>query len=222
MNGKTAAENGAKAVSEIFDRISNLKKLIFREPSTEKTVLVIVDVINGFIREGAMADGRIESIIGPVRQLLIHCVSSGIPAVAFADCHSEGCEEFSTFPPHCIKGGSECEVVGEIKETGGYTLIEKNSVNGFHEPEFASFLKRNPERTDYIVCGDCTDVCVMNFCLCLKSYFDSRNIKSSVTVPINATETYSGPGHDGDFMKLISLEIMRNAGIKIVGGVEFD
>ncbi|MGN0620917.1 MAG: cysteine hydrolase family protein [Porcipelethomonas sp.] len=219
---KAICENAAGIISEMYERFLSAADISFKAFSAERTVLAIVDVVNGFIREGAMSDSRIESVILPIKKLLERCNERKIPAVVFSDCHSESSAEFSSFPPHCIKGGSECEIVDEIKEAGGYITAEKNSTNGFYAPVFTRFLLENKNRTDYIVCGDCTDICVMNFCLSLKTYFDQNDIKSSITVPVNMTETYSKKGHDGDFMKLVSLEIMKNAGIKIVGGIGFD
>lgn len=84
------------------------------------------------------------------------------------------------------------------------------------------FLSDNSEHTDFIVCGDCTDICVMNFCLSLKAYFDQNNIRCSVTVLTDLTETYNSDQHDADIMNLAAAEFMKNAGIRIAGGVEYD
>lgn len=219
---KTIRKKSADIFSNIYNRVKSLENIPFSSLDTHKTVLVAVDVINGFIREGAMADSRIEHIIPGIAELLEKCSEANIPAVVFADSHSENAEEFSAYPVHCISGGSECEPVSEIKEKTGYILAEKNSTNGFFSPVMQKFLADNPKRTDFIVCGDCTDICVMNFCISLKTYFDQNNIKCSVTVLADLTETYSSEQHDADIMNLAAVEFMKNAGIKIAGGAEFE
>ena len=95
-----------------------------------------MDIVNGFIREGAMASARIEDIIKPNARLLSACSHAGILTAAFADCHKENAAEFLSFPPHCIENTSESEVVDELKAAGDYILIPKNSTNGFHEKKF--------------------------------------------------------------------------------------
>lgn len=219
---ETIKKKSADVFTKIYDRFKYLENIPLSSFDTDKTVLVIVDVINGFIREGAMADSRIEYIIQGTAKLLEKCIEAGIPAVAFADSHCENAEEFSSYPVHCISGSPECELVNELKEKTGYILAEKNSTNGFFSPVMQKFLSDNPERTDFIVCGDCTDICVMNFCLSLKAYFDQNNIRCSVAVLSDLTETYNSDQHDADIMNLAASEFMKNAGIKIAGGVEYD
>lgn len=219
---ETIRKKSSDIFLEIYNRVKSLENIPLSSFDKDKTVLVIVDVINGFIREGAMADSRIEYIIQGTAKLLEKCIEAGIPAVAFADSHRKNAEEFSSYPVHCISGSSECELVSELKEKTGYILAEKNSTNGFFSPVMQKFLSDNPERTDFIVCGDCTDICVMNFCLSLKAYFDQNNIRCSVTVLSDLTETYNSDQHDADIMNLAASEFMKNAGIKIAGGVEYD
>ena len=49
----------------------------------------MVDIINGFINEGALHDNNIAGIIPQVEKLLKYAVANDIPAVAFADCHRD-------------------------------------------------------------------------------------------------------------------------------------
>lgn len=54
-------------------------------------------------------------------------------------------------------------------------MIEKNSTNGFLEPVFAAWLRDNPQIDTYIVTGDCTDICVLQFVLAAKAWHNARN-----------------------------------------------
>lgn len=182
---------------------------------SSKTVFVMVDIVNGFINEGAMASPDIGKIIPPVCELLKKCTAKCIPSVAFADCHSEGCAEFDSFPVHCLKDSSESEIVDEIKSIGGYTLIPKNSTNGFHEEAFKRFLSEHSAADTFIVTGDCTDICVMQFCLALKTYFTVNNRQCRIVVPLNCVDTYNVQGHNSTFANLAAVKLMT------VNGIEF-
>lgn len=213
---ETAADKCRETAAEIIDEINSLPEMSLSELAPEKTALIIVDAVNGFIRHGAMADSRIESIIPPIVSLMRKCKPAGIPIAAFADCHSENCAEFSAFPPHCIENTDESEIVDEIKTEGGYTLIKKNSTNGFHEAEFAEYLEKNPDRDTFIVTGDCTDICVMQLCLALKTGFTASDKKVDIIIPADCVETYDAPWHSGDFADLAAYRLMKDSGIRFV------
>lgn len=186
---------------------------------SSKTVFVMVDIVNGFIKEGKMSSPDIGKIIPPVCDLLKKCTAKGIPSIAFADCHSENCEEFNNFPVHCLKGTSESEIVDEIKNIGGYTLICKNSTNGFHEKKFREYLSENSTVDNFIVAGDCTDICVMQFCLALKTYFTVNNRQCRIVVPLNCADTYDDHGHNGTFANLAAVRLMTVNGIEFAGEI---
>ncbi len=205
--------DSAKALAE---EINSLAEMNFEDIPRGSSALIAVDIVNGFIREGAMASPLIESIIKPSAELMKKFAAENMPAVVFADCHEKGCAEFSSFPEHCLDGTSESEPVDEIKAVGGYVLIKKNSTNGFHEAAFRDFLGKYPEITTFVVIGDCTDICVLQFCLALKTYFNSVNRVSEIIVPADCAETYDAPAHSEAFMNLAAYKIMSDSGVKFV------
>ena len=207
-------------VTELANEINALAPVKLADFDKDKTVFAAVDIINGFIREGAMHSEMIESIIEPSAKLLAKCKQLGIAAVAFADCHGKGCAEFNSFPEHCVKGTSEPEIVDELKSIGSYTLIEKNSTNGCHEYAFAEFLAEHKQADTFIVCGDCTDICVLQFCLSLKTLFNKENKPLDIIVPINAVETYDAPYHNAAFTNLAAYKLMKDCGVRFVSAVE--
>lgn len=213
-----AVETAKKAAGELAEEIKSLGAMNFSDIPAEGTAMVIVDAVNGFIREGAMSSKRIESIIPNIVSLMKKCKEKNIPIAAFADCHGEKCAEFESFPPHCIKGTSESEIVDEIKSEGGYKLIEKNSTNGFHEKEFVNCLETNG-KSRFIVTGDCTDICVLQFCLSLKTWFTQKNLQSEIIIPLNCVETYDAPYHEAGFMSLAAYKILKDSGIKFVSEI---
>lgn len=215
-------EKSSRMLSNARSDFRNLPSIKLKDLIPKRTAVVLVDMINGFIREGALHDKGISAIVSPACQLLEFSASVGMKVAAFADCHSRSSTEFSAFPVHCLKGSSESEIVDELKKTGGYILIEKNSTNGFHAPGFHDFLSENPDMDCFIVCGDCTDICVMNFCLTLKTFFDQQDRKCRIIVPVNMVETYNAEGHYNEFMNTAAFIFMKNSGIELVGGTDLD
>ncbi len=209
-----------EVVSGLIAEIRSLPQADISEFVTEKTALIIVDVVNGFIREGAMASPIIEGIVPNVASLAEACKGRGIPIAALADCHRENCAEFASFPPHCIENTSESELVDELKDKDCF-IIKKNSTNGFHEKEFMHALVANPAVNTFIVVGDCTDICVMQLCLTLKTWFTQQNRQSEIIIPVNCIETYDSPDHNADFMNISAYKLMKDSGIKFVSEIKF-
>ncbi|HEY8364861.1 MAG TPA: isochorismatase family protein, partial [Haloplasmataceae bacterium] len=99
---------------------------------------------------------------------------------------------------------------------GGYTLFEKNSTNGFLEPKFQEWLSINKDITNFIIVGCCTDICILQFALTLKTHFNRLNKESRIIVPINAVNTYDGGLHDGELMHIMALYNMMINNIELV------
>ena len=137
-----------------------------------------------------LASPRAETVIPAIESLSKEIDKRSIKKLAFADSHTDKSPEFGAYPTHCLAGTSESEVVDELKRIGGYTLIEKNSTNGFHEEEFKKWLNENQQINTFIITGVCTNICVEQFALTLKTYFNMQNKNARVIVPINTVETY--------------------------------
>lgn len=182
----------------------------------ESSALIVVDMINGFAIEGALSSPNTHSIISPIAQLMSRCQKHGIATLLFADTHSQESPEFQSYPVHCLQGSVESEPVQELYRIGGYDLIAKNSTNGFLEPEFQQWLATHPQITSFIVTGCCTDICVQQFSLALKTEFNRRNLPSRVVVPMELTATYDAPGHPAWITELASYQNMQTSGVEIV------
>ena len=186
-----------------------------------KTALVIVDMVNGFLTEGALSSPRSAAVLPACEALLRNMQDDAFPKVAFADCHEPDCIEFASFPPHCIRGTSESEIAPGLREIGGYLLIEKNSTNGAITPEFQKWLAENNDVTRIVVCGVCTDICVMQFCLTLKTLCNQAERPMEVLVPLNAVATYDAPGHNADLCEALALQFLQQAGITLTKKIAF-
>ena len=77
-----------------------------------KPVVFVIDMVNGFIKEGALHDERIADIIPSIQKLLDALACRN---VFVCDNHPPHTREFETFPKHCVIGSEEAEVVDELK-----------------------------------------------------------------------------------------------------------
>lgn len=209
-------ERSIETLKAILDELEAKPALELKRLEPDNTVLVIVDMVNGFAREGALRSPRIEALIPEIARLSRECDGCGIRKIAFADCHTNESPEFSSYPPHCIAGTRESEIVDELAETGGYHLISKNSTNGFHEESFREWMKEYPMIDTFIIVGDCTDICVEQLSVTLKTHFNKLNRKSRVIVPVNAVDTYDLGMHNGDLMNIMALYSMMGNDVEIV------
>lgn len=215
-------------MKEIIDNIKreilDLKEIKLHNISNnlkEDTALIVVDMINGFYTEGALASDRVKNIIPQVVNLLNNMKDSR--KILFVDTHTENSTEFNSYPMHCIENSSESDIIPEIKESilksENYKIIKKNSINGFHTKEFKKWLDENDKIKNFIVTGVCTDICVETFCISLITYFNENNINKNIIVPKDSVETYSLGNHDGDLMNILSLFKMKSNGIRVVKSI---
>lgn len=212
-------KNATEAVEEIYDNLTAKESINIKDIDMDSSVLIIVDMINGFVREGMLKSERVEDIVDSVVSIQREFKRNNGNIIAFVDSHIEDAVEFESYPSHCIKGTSESEILSEIKAVGGYSIIEKNSTNGFLEEMFIEFINKNKHIKNFIVVGCCTDICVMQFCLGLRTYLNNENIRGRVIVPTNCVETFDLFSHRGDFVDLMGLQLMDWAGINIVKSI---
>ncbi|QVK17435.1 cysteine hydrolase [Mycoplasmatota bacterium] len=215
-NKEMFLKNSEAILGKIVEQLDNLEAVDLKTLDKNKTAVVIVDMVNGFVKKGALQSDRIASLVPEVVKIAKWCDELQIKKVVLADSHPENTPEFKSYPCHCVKGTEEAEVVNEIKTIGNYLLIEKNSTNGFIEPVFQKWLIENKEINNFIVVGDCTDICVLQFALTLKTHFNRINEDSRIIIPMNAVDTYDFETHNGDLMHLIGLYFMMINSIEIV------
>ncbi len=189
----------------------------------DSSALLVVDMIVGFVYSGIMSSPRVASIVNNITEL--NEKLQGCKKVFFLDAHEEDAQEFNSYPAHCVIGTEEAELIPELRtaysEGDETAYVYKNSTNGFLSGEFQKWLEENEDEVDnYIITGCVTDICVMQFALSLKAYFNENNKNKRVIVPVNSVETYDGGSHDGDMMNLFALYNMHINGIEIVENIK--
>lgn len=191
------------------------KELNLKDLNKDTTLVVVVDMINGFIKEGALASKRVEGIIPEIDR--INTLLDKAKKLFFVDEHEEDSKEFTAFPPHCLKGTSEAEIVDELKNhSNGAVIIGKNSTNGYMTEGFINYFNDNKDKIEnIIVVGCCTDLCVSNFCLSTLTAVNQLDLGIDIIVPVNAVETYDLFEHEGDIINTLALYNMQLNGVKL-------
>lgn len=214
--------NAGKALESIYDTLEALKPLRLKELEADKTALIAVDMINGFAKAGALYSPRIEALIPPIARLSEACKALDIPQIALADSHPDDTPEFFSYPPHCMMGTVESELVDELKSAGPFLVIPKNSTNGFLEPEFQAWLSGQEYLDTFVVVGNCTDICIEQFATTLKCYFNRLSRPVRVIVPMNLVDTYDFGTHHGDLMHAAALMMLLGNGIEVVKEIAYE
>ncbi len=174
-------------------------------------VTIVVDVLNGFCKQGNLASPRCAAAIPRIRQIVEERQQAGDQLIFLADTHDPDDKEFEVFPVHCVRGTSEAEVVDELRpflKSG--RLIRKRRYSGFFETDLERVLREaHPE--EVTVVGVCTDICVLH------TVADLRNRDYRVTVPTAGVETFDAPGHPGDEVQRFALAHLRGVlGARVV------
>lgn len=222
LSRESFVNSGSIALESVYEALETLKVIRLDELDPFRTALIAVDMINGFAKEGALYSPRIEALVPAIADLSTACGNVGIMQLAFADAHPEDSPEFSSYPPHCLAGSTESELVDELMAAGRFTLIHKNSTNGYLEPEFQAWLKDHEQLDTFIVVGDCTDICIEQFATVLKCSFNRINRPVRIVVPMNLVDTYDFGTHNGDLMHAMALMMLMGNGIEVVRGISYE
>lgn len=181
-----------------------------------KDLLVVVDMVNGFVNFGALADKNINKVTPNIQKLIKCAKKKGLDIVAFKDCHKPNDVEFKDYPPHCIKGTAECDLIPELKQfEKDMVVIEKDTTNGFVTRIFGEIAKKINYHNVYVV-GCCTDICVQNFVESYLKFNQEHNRKTNIVVVSDACYTFGGENHNAEEWHNKALNQMKNKGAKIV------
>ena len=182
-------------------------------------IVFVVDMIEGFVHTGALHDEAIHEVTPNIENLIRDAQQR---VIFIADSHPPKTREFISYPSHCVTGTIESEVIQELKPHV-QELMRKNSTNTFTCPDFQSFLKeRLDDYWDIVITGCCTDICILQFALCLNAWLNEHNkVEQRILVPLNCVDTYHIDGiHDAISCNEFSIRNMEANGIRIVSELE--
>jgi nicotinamidase-related amidase len=151
--------------------------------------VLVVDMLKGFLEEGhpLYVGDKARRIIPNIQGLLEQELAQGSKIFFVCDQHEPDDLEFKMFPPHCIAGTPEAEVIPELAKYPG-EIIPKKRYSAFFNTSLEEKLKQlKPDKI--IVCGVLTDICIMH------TITDARNRDYYVEVPVDCVASPDEQAH---------------------------
>ena len=157
--------------------------------------LIVVDMVNGFVKEGVLHDDNIARVIPRQIELIKEYHNEGELVIFVQDTHTIKSTEHKRFNGyHCLEGSGEEEVIDELKPfaTLDNTIcIPKNSTSFMESPVFRDVMEEASNIKEFDIVGCCTDICVCNGSLGLANYLDEHNRDSVIRVHKDGVATFA-------------------------------
>ncbi|MAF85813.1 MAG: hypothetical protein CL875_04975 [Dehalococcoidales bacterium] len=151
--------------------------------------VLVIDMIKGFLKEGCplYCGDKARRIIPNIQGLLERELAQGSKVFFICDQHAPDDPEFKMFPPHCVEGSAETELIPELADYPG-EVIPKRRYSVFYDTSLEEKLSQlKPEKL--IVCGVCTEICVLH------TVADARNRYYQVEVPVDCVASFDEIAH---------------------------
>lgn len=128
-----------------------------------KNALLIIDMLNDFVLEGApleVPDTR--KIIPNIQREIDKARKEENQIIYVCDAHDPDDIEFSKFnwPPHAVIGTQGAKIIDWLKPQKGDIIIEKNSYSGFYNTKLDETLKKFGIENLKLT-GCVTHICIM-------------------------------------------------------------
>ena len=181
--------------------------------------LYIIDMNNGFVNFGAMANQKYNDLV-PEQLKLIEKIRREEELVNFVlEGHAKDAREFITYPKHCILGTKEAELIPELINEASKENTKtyyKNSINGMLNRNLQEDIKNLKNLKEVIIAGVCTDLCVFDFGRTYSRYLDELNKEATLFIVKNASDTYDAKDHNREEWTNMALKFLIQAGFIVV------
>ncbi len=129
----------------------------------EKKALVIIDMLNDFVLEGApleVPDTR--KAVPVIRKEIEEARRKDMPVIYVCDSHDPDDSEFTRFhwPVHAVKGTRGAQIIDELKPSNSDIVIEKTTYSGFYNTKLDSTLRTLKVGTIRLT-GCVTHICIL-------------------------------------------------------------
>jgi len=180
-----------------------------RMPTPGGKALVVVDMLNDFVRPGAPLEvPAARGIVPALRRRIAKARKDGELVVYVCDSHRKNDPEFARmgWPPHAVEGTPGAGVVAALAPVPGDVVVEKRTYSGFFRTALGAVLRRNRVRA-VTVAG-----CVTNICIQYTSA-DAAMRGYDVTVEERLVAGLSRKDHDfalSQMEKVLGVRVLRN------------
>ncbi len=209
--------------------IVSLASVVEEAGGPSHVACLTVDMVKGFCTEGPLASDRIQGVAPSIARILSRAYELGVRDFIFPqDAHPEDSPEFRSFPPHCVVGTSQAEMIPELAGlpfASQFKLHPKRSTSSHHGTGLHEHLVSS-HRTRLIALGDCSDICLYQLALDLRLWANVKHLPWEVIVPASAVQTYDlsvekakeigAMPHDGDLLHAVFLYHLQLNGVRVV------
>lgn len=187
----------------------------------KEQAVFVIDMNNGFCEEGALADKGIKRIVPEIIQIIRNNMENNGALFIVNDKHTKDSVELKRYPEHCYTE-EESRTIKELKIYEEYAdaLFYKNSTCALFAPNVMPTLISMTDLKRVVIVGCCTDICIKNFAIALRNFFDEINYDVEVVVYKDAVETFDNDLHKREKCNEIAFQDMENSGIKLVRSKE--
>lgn len=152
----------------------------------------MLDMLKGFCEEGRpLYVGKMIRDVAPfVLRRVREYERNREPIIFVADSHDPDDEEFRMFPPHCVRGSDEAEIIDELRPAAKrHKIVLKKRYSAFFGTTLENALDGiKPDVVEVV--GVCTNICV------LYTVEELRNRDYRVVVPRKGVATFDKRAHD--------------------------
>lgn len=129
----------------------------------KKEALLVIDMLNDFVLEGApleVPDTR--KIMPEIKKQIEKARKEGTPVIYICDNHEKDDKEFKKmgWPAHAVKGTKGAEIVEDLNTLKGEKIIKKKTYSGFYKTKLDDALKELGVKTLKLT-GCVTNICVL-------------------------------------------------------------
>lgn len=126
-------------------------------------LFLIIDMLNGFCRSGypLSLTETADKIEKYIKKQIESYHKNNDQIIFICDSHSINAIEFKQYPPHCIKGTEEADIVDSLAEySNKENVLYKNTLSVFYKTRLETFLKIIKPDEVHIV-GVLTNICIL-------------------------------------------------------------
>lgn len=178
--------------------------------------VMVIDMIEGFTRIGAMANPRVNALL-PQMERFLKSLSEESHVMFAHDAHRPDDAEFKRFPEHALAGTEESKVCQELIDACEHTttsFVPKTTHSAFYETDAGGIIDEIIG-DDWILMGCLTDMCIPA-CL-LPLVYRGKN----VTLLRDLIDTYDAPGHDAEIINAVYFtQIFPHLGCTVITSEE--
>lgn len=154
--------------------------------------ILVIDMVRGFCDLGPLASPRVAALVNPIADWVRQARDSGVSNIWFAcDEHPADSAEFASFPPHCVAGSEESELMPALRGLG--KRVPKASLNALLNSSLLAEIEANSQLRHFVLVGDCTDLCVSAAAMHLRLLANQRALPWTVWVLADLVDTYDLP-----------------------------